>query len=282
MKKVLISCDSTADLSPELLEKFNVLYFPVVVIMDDKTYRDGTEVQSSDVFDYYKRTGKLARTVAPNINDYLTFFGPLVGQGYEIVHFNISTALSGTHNICNMAAAEYDCVYPIDSRSVSAGIALSVLRACKLRDRGKSAREIVDEVVGGLADIDTSFMLDTLTYLSKGGRCSSLVAMGANLLKLKPCIECNDGALAVGKKYRGKYEEVLMSYIEDKLADKKSIDTDTIFITHTCSDPALVDKCEQKVRSLIDFKAVYRTDAGPSICVHCGPNTLGILFARKK
>jgi len=282
LKKVLISCDSTADFSPELLKKFDILNFPVIVIMDDKPYRDGVDVKSTDIFEYYKRTGKLARTVAPNINDYLTFFGPLVEQGYEIVHFNISTALSGTHNICNMAAAEYDCVYPIDSHSVSTGIALLALRACKLRDEGKTAREIVDAIVGEAGNVDASFTLDTLTYLSKGGRCSSLMAMGANILKLKPCIESVDGALAVGKKYRGKYEDVIISYIKDRLADKSGLDTDVAFITHTCSDNALVQKCVQTAREAGGFEEVYDTAAGPAISVHCGPNTLGVLFMRRK
>ena len=282
LRPVLISTDSTADMSPEMLSHYQVRRFPLYVVMDDQVYEDGVTVTSADVFDYFYKTGKLARTAAPNLHDFVSYFTPLSEQGYDIVHFDISGQLSSTYNVCQMAAADFDCVYSIDSRHLSSGIALLVIKACELRDQGLPAKEIVSRINDMRDQVETSFVIDTLRFLHKGGRCSALAAMGANLLKLKPCIEMTDAMLQVGKKYRGRIEDVFMSYIADKLQNPETLDLSRAFITHTITDEALVERCADKVRSLVNFKELHIAKAGPTISVHCGPDTMGVLFMRNQ
>ena len=280
--KVIISCDSTADLSPELIERFGIKVNHLPVIMNDTPYVDGITITPADIFDYYKTTGQLAKTSAHNVQDYLDFFTPFVNEGYSVVHFIISSSMSASFNNARMAASELSGVYVIDSKNLSTGIGLQVLRAAELARDGMDAKSIAEQVSTLWERVDTSFILDTLQFLHKGGRCSSVAALGANLLKLKPCIEVKNGAMDVGKKYRGKLMDVLLEYTEARLKDIDDIELDRIFVTHTCGDNSdLVRAVREKVQQLAPFKEVLETQAGCSVSVHCGPNTLGVLFIRK-
>ena len=280
-KKVLISCDSTCDLSPELLERYSIALNPLFVVMNGKTLRDGVDVYPDDIYAYYKTTGEIPKTTAANMEDFMNYFRPFVAAGYAVVHFTISSSMSATFNNARMAAAEFEDVYVIDSKCLSTGAGLEVIKAAELAAEGLDARSIASYVSAMWERIDASFVVDSLEYLHKGGRCSSVAALGANLLKLKPCIEVKNGVMGVGKKYRGRFEDVLLEYVAARLADTADIDADRVFITHGGCKQEVVDRVEQRVRELLPFKEVLVTRAGCSVSVHCGPNTLGILFVRK-
>ncbi len=278
--KIIITCDSTQDLGAELLEKNNIKVHPLIVSMGDDVYNDG-QVTPDDLYDYYNRTGNLSKTAAPGPDVTENFLRPFVEEGYTVIHFSISSSMSATYNIHRMAAEELGNVYVIDSANLSTGIGLQVLYAADLLSQGKSAEEIVAAVNEYKEKVDASFIVDKLEYLHKGGRCSAVAALGANLLKLKPCIEVKNGAMGVGKKYRGKLIEVLVSYVKERLADKEDIDNSRVFITHSGCSSDVVDAVVEAVKAEYTFKEVYVTRAGCVISSHCGPNTLGVLFAHK-
>lgn len=279
-KKVIITCDSTCDLSPELIAKHGIAVNPLFVVMNERPLKDGIEVRPDDLYDYVEATGQLPSTAAANMQDYLDFFKSASPDGTPIVHFTISSSMSVAHNNARLAAAELGYVYVIDTKNLSTGSGLLVMKAVDLAEAGMEAADIAAEVAR-LADyVDASFILDTLKYLHKGGRCSSIAALGANLLKLKPCIEVKDGAMGVGKKYRGKLSEVFLSYARDRLTDV-DVDTDRVFVTHSGLDEGVAEAVVEEVKKLAPFKEVLLTRAGCTVSVHCGPNTLGVLFIRK-
>lgn len=282
MSRILISTDSTADLSEQLLKQNNIEVFSLTIVRDSESLRDGIDIKTPDIFEFKEKTGRLTTTSAGNIADYEEFFLHHLKEYDEIIHFTISSDMSSSYANAKLGAEEMDNVYVIDSRNLSTGIGLQVLKACDLRDSGKSAKEIV-EYIGSIADkVRASFVLDTLDYMKKGGRCSSVVALGANLLKLKPCIEVHNGKMDVAKKYRGKISAVYTEYVKEQLPDKSKLDTKRVFVTHTCLDnPQDVKEVVELVKSMNLFDEVYETVAGCSVSVHCGPGTLGVLFIEK-
>lgn len=282
-KPVIIAADSTCDLSPELIERYGVKIRPAGVIMSDILYHDRVDIEPDDIFKYYDETGNLARTVATNAAEYEDFFRPLVEQGYAIVMLNTSTGITITHNNALLAAEEFEDVYPVDSLNLSTGIALSMIKACELRDRGLSAKEIADQMRSKVKYVRSSFVIDKLDYLYKGGRCSALSVFGSNLLKIKPSIVVNDkGKMDVGKKYRGSLEMVIENYIKDTLSGRDDLDLSEIFITHSKISDKCVEVAKKTVESCASFKELHITSAGSVISAHCGPNTLGILFRVKE
>lgn len=280
-KKVVVTCDSTCDLSPALYAKYAVPMNPLFIVMNGRPLKDSVEVTPADIFDYTEATGQLATTTAPNVQNFIDFFSPILAQDCAVVHFTISASMSTAYNNARLAAAELGHVYVIDTKSLSTGSGLLVLKAVEMADKGMSAAEIAAEVTRLTEYVDASFIIDTLKYLYKGGRCSAVAALGANLLKLKPCIEVKNGSMGVGKKYRGKLEDVFEVYVRDRLANINDIDTSRIFITHTVADDAVVARVEQAVRSIANFDEVLVTRAGCTVSAHCGPGTLGVLFIRK-
>lgn len=280
--KVKIISDSTCDLSKELLKKYDISIVPLYVVMNDKTMRDGLEVTPEDIYEYVDKNGKLPSTSAANIGDYLEAFKFWREQGYEIVHFDISSDFSSTHRNACMAAAEVGGVYVVDSRNLSTGQGLAVLHGAEMAQSGKSAKEIYEECTALTSKIEASFVVDSIDYLYKGGRCSALAAFGANLLKLKPCIEVKDGKMNPGKKYRGNISRVMLNYVEERLRGRDDIDKSRIFITHTKCSKEDVEAVRKKILEICpDFKEILETTAGCTVTTHCGPNTLGILFIRK-
>ncbi len=279
--RIKIISDSTCDLSPELIKKYDIEILPLYVSIGDKNMLDGVEVTPDDIYDYVDKSGKLPSTSAPNLSDFLDLFRKWRSEGYEIVHFNISGDFSSSYRNACMAAEEVGGVYVVDSRNLSTGQGHVVLYGAELAAEGKSAEEILEACNNITSKVEASFVVDSIDYLHKGGRCSSVAALGANLLKLKPCIDVIDGKMTSGKKYRGKIDKVIIQYVEERLKGRDDIDTKRIFITHTKCDKEIVDAVRAKIKEFFDFDEVLETTAGCTITSHCGPYTLGILFIRK-
>lgn len=280
-EKIIITSDSTTDLSQELLERYNIKTLPMAITLGDKTFRDGVDITPDDIYEHQRKYDELPKTAATNVGECADFFRPLVEEGYSIVHFTISAEMSSTFNNSRIAADDFENVYVVDTRNLSTGGGLLLLAACDMIKEGKSAKEIAEECRALANKVDASFVIDSLEYLYKGGRCSALSMLGANLLKLKPCIEVKDGAMGVGKKYRGKYAEVLKQYAEDRLEDKYDIVPTRVFITHAGCQPEVVQSIVDIVKSKGIFNEVFVTRAGCTVSSHCGANTLGVLFIRK-
>lgn len=280
--KVKIISDSTCDLSKDLLEKYSIAIVPLYVSVGGDARRDGTEITPDDIYSFVEESGKLPKTSAPNLGDYLDVFRYWREQGYEIVHFNISGDFSSSYRNACMAAEEVGGVYVVDSRNLSTGQGLAVLHGAEMAQNGRSAKEISEECSALTDKIEASFVVDSIDYLYKGGRCSALAAFGANLLRLKPCIEVKDGKMTPGKKYRGHISRVMQSYVRERLSGRDDIDKSRIFITHTKCSSEDVEAVRQTIFEICpDFKEILETTAGCTITTHCGPNTLGILFIRR-
>ena len=276
---IKITSDSTCDLSPELLERYQVTLLPLCVNLGDKTYYDGDDITPAQIFDHVSKTGQLPTTSATNISTYMDFFAPLAQQYEAVIHINIGSGFSSCHQNARLAAEEMDNVYVIDSENLSTGQGLLVIEAAVAAQRGDKAEDIVAMLKDVVGRIDTSFVVDKLDYLVKGGRCSSAAALGANLLNLKPCILLADGKMGVGKKYRGNWAKVLPGYAQDRL-NGKDVCKDRVFITYT-SCPAETVEVLRTYLLEQGFGEVLETVAGSTITSHCGPNTLGVLFIRK-
>ena len=277
-KPVIITADSTVDLSPELLERYRIRTIPLTILLGDESFRDGLEFTPDDMYVRYHKDGTLPKTAAPSVQDFLDFFGALTAQGFEVVHLDISAELSGTYNAACVAAQELEGVYPVDSRMLSTGVGLLCIEGAECAERGMSAAEIAEHLRSLTGKVDTSFVLDTLEFMWKGGRCSGVAALGANLLHLKPGLEMKDGKLGVYKKYRGNIHAVYRQYISERLAGK-SIRPGHIFLTESGEiDPAVVAELEAHIRSLVEVKEIHHTRAGCTISSHCGPKCLGVLF----
>lgn len=279
--KVIITSDSTADLSPELRERYNIVTIPLSITLGEETHKDGVDITPDDIYEYQKKTGLFPKTAAINVDEAINFFKPFVDEGKTVIHFGISSEMSSSYNNCRLAAEEVGNVYVIDNKNLSTGTGLLVLAAAQMAADGVSAEEIVAKINELVPCTDASFVIDDLDFLHKGGRCSAVAMFGANLLKLKPCIQVKDGKMDVAKKYRGKYSEVLKQYVNEKLSNPDDIITDRVFVTHSGCDPEIIDSVVSIVKESGIFKEVFLTRAGCTVSSHCGPNTLGVLFIRK-
>ena len=280
--KVKITSDSTCDLSPELLRQYGISITPLSVCCGERIGADGTEITPEDIYAYVEAEGKLPKTSAVNVADYIKEFRRWTEQGCCVVHFCISSEFSSTYQIACLAAGEFEHVTVVDSRNLSTGQGLLVLHAAEMAADGRDAQEIRESCSALARQVEASFVIDRLDYLYKGGRCSALSALGGNLLRLKPCIEVHDGKMTPGKKYRGNIEKVMLQYVEERLENRTDIDKHRIFITHTKCSPEAVQAVRGKILEMApDFEEILETDAGATVTSHCGPNTLGILFIRK-
>ena len=282
-KKIIVASDSTCDLGAELIAEYGIKILPLTVSLGGQLYADGLEIDPDTIYAHYEKTGELPKTSAVNIADFEAFFKEQTEKGYSVVFFTISSTMSATyHNAC-LAAEEFsDDVQVVDTQNLSTGGGLLVLAAAELaKEGGLSAAEIAQACREMAPRVDASFVIDNLEFLRKGGRCSALAALGANLLSLKPCIVVKDGKMGAAKKYRGKFEVVLKQYIADRLGDGSEPDPTRVFVTHAGCDASIVDACVEQVRATGIFKEVLITRAGCTISSHCGRNTLGVLFVRK-
>ncbi len=279
--KYKITSDSTCDLSSELLEKYNISLMPLTIVKDGQAYMDGISITSDDIFAHVAAGGSLCSTTAGSVGEYQELFAKYANDYDGIIHVNISSEFSSSFQNARLAAAEFDNVLVIDSRNLSTGQGLVVLKICELAENGATLEEIESTIADFVDKVEASFLLDQLQYMVKGGRCSAVVALGANLLNLKPCIEVKNGKMSVVKKYRGNYAKCLASYVKDRLADRDDLDRETLFVTRT----PVTDECLSAVKEAVDqygdFQNIYWTKAGCTVSCHCGPGTLGVLFVRK-
>ena len=281
MSNIVITSDSTTDLGAALIEKYNVSIIPLGVTLGDKTYRDGIDITPDDIYEHHRKTGELPKTTAANVGECIDFFRPFAEAGKTVIHFTLSSEMSSTYNNTCLAASEFENVFVVDTRNLSTGGGLLVVAAAEMVNQGLEAKEIVEKIEELKPCVDASFVIDKLDYLHKGGRCSAVAVLGANLLKLKPCIEVKNGAMGVGKKYRGKYSDVTKEYAIERLGDGSDIDLDRVFVTHAGCDPEIVEGVVETVKNALPFKEVFVTRASCTISAHCGADTLGVLFVRK-
>ena len=280
--KIKISADSTCDLSPELLEKYDISVIPLYVTLGERTLADGVEISPEEIYDHVRAGGKTPSTSAISVADYEEFFKAQLSDCDALVHFHISQSMSCCYQNAVIAAEGLE-VYPVDSANLSTGIGLLVLEAAELAREGKlSAGEIQAEMNRRREKLDVSFVVDTLEYLRKGGRCTALAALGANLLSLKPCIEVRDGAMGVGKKYRGSLEKCVQQYVRERMEGRDDIDTRRIFITESGGySEDFIETVRKALLQYQPFQEILHTRAGCTVSSHCGPGTLGILYFHK-
>lgn len=281
--KIILSADSTCDLGDELKARYQVHYYPYHIILEDKAYRDNVDITPDDLYQAYWDRKVLPKTAAIGAGEYHTHFQQWVADGYDVIHINLGSALSAAYQNCCIAAQELGHVYPIDSCSLSTGTGLLVIEAAKRIAMGMEASQIQKEVQALTAKTHASFILDTLEFMHAGGRCSSVVKLGANLLHLKPCIEVDNhnGAMNVGKKYRGDLRKVLEQYTADKLQNRDDLRLERVFITHSGINAEYIEQVKKAIRRYADFQEIHVTRASCTISSHCGPNTLGVLFLTK-
>ena len=278
---IRITSDSTCDLGA-LVEQRNIGILPLGVNLDADSYLDGVNITPQDIFKFVAETKMLPKTSAPSIGDYEEFFEEQLKNYDEVIHFNISAKCSGSHNAAVHAAESFKGkVRVVDSMALSSGQGLLVMKAADLRDAGKSASEIIEEINSLRCLVNTSFVPDSLDYLHKGGRVSGTVNVAAAVLKIHPLIYMKDGALLPGKKYTGKMSMCLKRYVADLKEMYPQYDTTRCFVTHSCADEELVQLAKDLVKENFQFDEVLETVAGSIVTSHCGRNTLGVLFITK-
>ena len=283
MGKVRIIADSTCDLSKELIDRYGITVIPLYIQLDEKSYKDGIEITPPELYKWSDQTGRTPKTAAPGIDVVTEALRPFQEADDEVIFFGISEDMSTTCNVVRLVAAdmEYRKVHVIDSMSLSTGIGLQVLRAAEMAEEGIDAEEIVTRIEADRCKVRASFVIDTLVYLARGGRCSAMTALLAGALKLKPRISVIDGKMDVTKKYRGNIAAAIKKYVADMEEDLKAADPKRVFITHSGCTPEVVQQVREQLENLHHFEEIDETIAGSVISSHCGPNTLGVLFYEK-
>ena len=281
---IKIISDSTCDLTKELLAKYDISILPLHVVLGDKDLLDGATITPDEIYEWADANKTTPKTSAPSIEDAIDLFKPYVDNGDEIIYFSISKEMSTSINVANLAADELDAtdkIHVIDSANLSTGVGLLVLEAATMAKEGMSATDIVARIEELKPLVRASFVVDTLTYLHRGGRCGSVAALAGGVLKLHPKIVVEDGKMSATKKYRGKMDSVILSYAKDMEDDLKNAKTDRAFITHSGCDEAIIQSVYSYLEELNVFKEIIITRAGSVISSHCGYGTLGVLFISK-
>ena len=279
--KIKILSDSTCDLSAEQIAANDITIVPLTVIKNDEEFKDAVTITPDVIFDHVANGGSLCTTSANSVGEYQDWFEKFSGDYDGVIHINIGSGFSSCYQNACLAAGEFDNVRVVDSMNLSTGQGLVVLEACRLAKDATDLDELADQIRAYTERVEASFLLSRLDYMVKGGRCSSVVALGANLLNLKPCIEDKNGKMSVVKKYRGNFDKALAMYVKDRLADREDLVGDILFVTKT----PVSDECYCAVMKAVSeygkFDTVYETNAGCTVSCHCGPGTLGVLFVRK-
>lgn len=280
MKPYILSADSTLDMPPELLAQYDIRVIPSYVTMGENTVDDWPDLTQKDLLDFVRQSGQLAKTSAANPGDYENWFRKLRSEGRPVVHVAKSSALSSCWQNACMAAQEVGGVWVVDSRNLAGGTSLTILAA--LRSGPDDAAAAAAYMEAYRERIDGSFVIETLEFLRKGGRCSALAALGANILKLRPEIVFDDGVMRVGKKYRGAYRKCVYEYLDDQLAKLPAYETDLVYMNHTIQDPAFLAELKAYVKQKTGCRELIEYPASSAISTHCGPNTFGVFFVRKE
>lgn len=278
---IKIISDSTCDLTQELITKNNIDVIPLHILLGDKEYEDGISITPDEIYTWSDANKTTPKTSAAGIEQVMDVYRPYIENGDEIIIFSIASGMSTTYNVMRMAAAELeaeDKVYVVDSANLSTGVGHLVLAAADMVKEGKSAAEIVARIEELKPLVRASFVVDTLTYLHRGGRCSGVAALAGSVLKLHPVIVVENGAMKPTEKLRGKIGKVIMEYAKSMEEDIKKAKTKRIFITHSGCDQAIIDEVHQYLADMNRFDEILTTRAGGVISSHCGPGTLGVLF----
>ncbi|MBP1538369.1 MAG: DegV family protein [Ruminococcus sp.] len=278
---IKVFSDSTCDLSDELLKRYDITLLPLYIILGDKQYKDRVNITPQDIFKWSDEHKTTPKTAAASLDDIVEKIKPVLDAGDEIVVFSISLEMSNMGNVIRLAAQSLDAqdrVHYIDSRNLSTGIGHLVIEAAVMAQQGKSAQEIVDAVQKLIPRVRASFVVDTLTYLHRGGRCGGLAALAGSVLRLHPKIHVKDGVMGAGKKYRGKYSDIILNYAKEMEEELLRAKPDRVFVTHPPCDRQVVDSVCDYLKGLNHFAEVLDTEAGGVISSHCGPGTLGVLY----
>ena len=281
---VKIISDSTCDLSPELIAKYDIDILPLHILLGEDEYEDGRNITPQQIYDWSDAHKTTPKTSAPSLAEAIDLFRPYIEEKCEIVCFSISGSMSTSGNVMRLAAEELeasDLVTVIDSANLSTGIGLLVIEAAIMAGKGQSAAEIIAAIEVLKPKVRASFVVDTLTYLYRGGRCNAVSAMAGGVLRLHPKIVVENGAMDASKKYRGKINSVIMSYVKDMEEDLKSARPERVFITHSGCDRDTVNAVRSYLESFGIFHEILETRAGGVVSSHCGPGTLGVLFIAK-
>lgn len=284
MKEVIITADSTCDLPSQIIEQKNIIITPLTVILGDESYKDGVDVFPKDIYNYVEKTGVLPKTSAVTPAQYYEIFEKASDEGKAVVHIGLSSAISSSYQNACIAASEFDDVYCIDSKSLCTAMGLLVLKACDFRAKGFDAKKIANRVNSLIPKVSTTFVLDSLEYLHKGGRCSGVAKFSANVLGIKPSIavDPSTGTLDVAKKYRGKMDVVYKQYINDCLKDINKIDTSRIVIANSGGiSPEIISFAKGVIEGKAKFDEIILADAKCTISSHCGPKTLAVFYIKK-
>ena len=278
---VKIISDSTCDLSPELVNRYDIDILPLHILLGEDEYEDGKNITPEQIYSWSDENKTTPKTSAPSLTDAIELFKPYIDEGREIVCFSISSSMSTSGNVMRIAAEELEAeerITVIDSANLSTGIGLLVVEAAIMAQKDHTAAEIVSVVEALKPNVRASFVVDTLTYLYRGGRCNAVSAMAGGVLKLHPKIVVENGAMNASKKYRGKINSVIMAYVKDMENDLKAARPDRVFITHSGCDRTIVEEVHSYLENLGVFSEILETRAGGVISSHCGPGTLGVLF----
>lgn len=278
---VKIISDSTCDLSPELIAKYDIDILPLHILLGEDEYEDGKNITPEQIYSWSDENKTTPKTSAPALTDAIELFKPYIDEGREIVCFSISSSMSTSGNVMRIAAEELeaeDCITVIDSANLSTGIGLLVIEAAIMAQNNHTVEEIVSAIEALKPNVRASFVVDTLTYLYRGGRCNAVSAMAGGVLKLHPKIVVENGAMNASKKYRGKINSAIMTYVKDMEDDLKAVRPDRVFITHSGCDRTIVEEVHSYLENLGVFSEILETRAGGVISSHCGPGTLGVLF----
>lgn len=282
MNKVVIFSDSTCDLMPETIKEFDIKIVPLYVNFKDESFKDGVDMTSVMLYEKVEATKIMPKTSAATVKDFIDAFKPYIDEGADIFYTGISSKMSVNMQNVLTAAEEFpeNRVFVSDSLNLSSDIGLLVLRACKLRDAGKSAKEIKEEIDVLAPKVKGGFVIKSMDYLYKGGRCSALSKIFGTILKIKPFIRVKNGSMYVHKKPRGKFHSAIDVMIEEAIADIPNMDTDYIMVTHSLGDeyaPYIIEKLKEHTNI-----PIMETFAGCVISSHCGKGTIGILYILKE
>lgn len=278
---IKIISDSTCDLPQALIEKHHISILPLHIHLGEQEFEDGLEISPDEIYAWADANETTPKTSAFSISDAMDLFKPSIESGDELICFSISNSMSASGQVMRLAAEELeaeDRVHVIDSANLSSGIALLILEAAEMIENGSTASDIVARMEELKPLVRSSFVVDTLTYLHRGGRCSSVAALAGGLLRLHPRISVENGAMNAGKKYRGKMSSVILSYVQDMEEALKAAKHNRVFITHSGCDEEILASVQQYLESLQVFDEILLARAGGVISSHCGPGTLGVLF----
>lgn len=281
MARIKILSDSTCDLTPALLQKYDITLTPLTVVKDGKPFRDGVDITPADIFAHVDGGGALCSTSAVSEYEYATFFSRYAPDYDAVVQITIGSGFSVCYQNACLAAQGFDNVFVVDSENLSSGQGLLVMEAVRLAEAGQSGEDIARALRELAPKVEASFLVERLDYLYKGGRCSAVAALGANLLGLKPCIEVSGGKMGVCKKYRGSFESAVRQYVRERLEGREDIRPALAFVTHPAAPESVVRAALDTAAQYGSFDQVIETHAGCTVSCHCGPHTLGILFVRE-